>query len=209
MRLPSARGLRRRRYAVGGSSDRAQPPLYPCLPMRLLRTSPAVALFAVTVACVAAAPTTPGSDTTGSDTTGTVGSGVHASRIAKTSGDAQTGTLSSTLAAPLVVTVTGATGTPVSGAAVTWTVAQGNGALSASSSTTDASGHASVRWTLDGTFLSTSATASIPGSSVTFTALGNGSGDLGGHAVFSASDPWRTDISASPRDALSDSLIAS
>jgi len=159
-------------------------------------------LICTLVACAAAAPTTSGSDTTG-------GTGAHANVIAKTSGDAQHGTLSSTLASPLVVTVTSSTGAPVSGAAVSWTVTPGNGALSATSSTTDASGHAAVRWTLDGTFLATSVTASITGSSVTFTALGDGSGDLGGKPIFPASDAWRTDISGSPRDALSDSLIAS
>lgn len=88
-------------------------------------------------------------------------------------------------------------------------MAAGNGALSGTSTTTDASGHASVHWTLDGTFLATTAKASIAGSFVTFTALGNGSGDLGGKAIFPAGDAWRTDISGSTRDANSDSLIAS
>lgn len=129
--------------------------------------------------------------------------------IAKTSGDAQHGTLSSTLASPLVVTVSNASHAPVSGATVTWSVASGNGALSATTTTTDASGHASVRWTADATYLAISATASIAGSSVTFSALGNGSGDLGGRAIFPADNPWRTDISGAPRDANSDNLIAS
>src|SRR5256885_7057781 len=159
-------------------------------------------LFSAAVSCAAAAPTTPGTDTSG-------GTGAHGNVIAKTSGDAQHGTLSSTLAAPLVVTVTSAAGAPVSGVVVTWSAAPDNGALSAASSTTDASGHASVRWTLDGTFLATSVTASIARASVTFTALGNGSGDLGGKPIFPASNAWRTDISAAPRDALSDTLIAS
>ena len=138
-----------------------------------------------------------------------MGSTPHANVIAKTSGDAQHGTLSSTLASPLVVTVSTSTGAPVSGATVTWSAASGNGALSATSTTTDASGHASVRWTLDGTFLATTVTAAITGSSVSFSALGNGSGDLRGRAIFPASNAWRTDISGAPRDANSDSLIAS
>ena len=117
--------------------------------------------------------------------------------------------MSSLLAAPLVVTVTNSAGAPVSGATVTWSAAPGNGILSASTSSTDASGHASVRWTLDATFMATSVTASITGASVTFTAMGNGSGDLGGRAIFPAANAWRTDISAAPRDANSDSLIAS
>src|SRR4051812_5894045 len=193
-RLPGHGTLRRGRWAVRGAVGRNDS-LYPCLSMRLLRTSRAVALFVATIACAAASPTTPGSDTTRSDTTSSTGA--HANVIAKTSGDAQTGTLSSTLASPLVVTVKSAAGAPVSGVVVTWTVATGNGALSAATSTTDASGHASVRWTLDGTFLATSVKASITGASVTFTAFGNGSGDLGGRAIFPASDPWRMDISAS------------
>jgi hypothetical protein len=159
-------------------------------------------LLSAAVACAAAAPTTPGGDTSGR-------TGAHAVVIAKTSGDAQQGTLSSTLASPLVVAVTTSAGAPVSGATVTWTVTPGNGVLSAASSTTDASGHSSVRWTLDGTFLATSATASVAGSSVTFTAIGNGSGDLGGKPIFPASSAWRTDVSGSPRDPLSDSLIHS
>jgi hypothetical protein len=154
------------------------------------------------IACAAATPTTPGSGTTG-------GTGAHANVIAKSSGDSQQATMSSTLAAPLVVTVTNAAGAAVSGARVTWAASPGSGVVSASASSTDANGRASIRWTLDSTFMLNSVTASITGSSVTFTALGNGSGDLGGKAIFPATDAWRTDISASPRDANSDSLIAS
>ena len=140
----------------------------------------------------------------------TPGGGTSASHvIAKTSGDNQQATLATTLGAPLVVTVSDAHGTAMSGVTVTWTAASGNGSLSAASSTTNASGQASVRWTLDGTYLATSVTAAITAMSVTFNALGNGSGDLGGRAIFPAGDPWRTDISASPRDANSDNLIAS
>ena len=159
-------------------------------------------LITIGMACAAATPTTPGPDTTGS-------TGAHANVISRSSGDAQQGTMSSLLAAPLVVTVTSSAGAPVSGATVAWSAAPGNGILSASTSSTDASGHASVRWNLDSTFMATSVTASIAGASVTFTAMGNGSGDLGGRAIFPAANAWRTDISAAPRDANSDSLIAS
>jgi hypothetical protein len=159
-------------------------------------------LLTIGMACAAATPTTPGPDTTGS-------TGAHANVIAKTSGDAQQGTMSSLLAAPLVVTVRTSAGAPVSGARVTWSAGSGNGILSANTGSTDASGHASVRWTLDSTFMATAVTASITGASVTFTALANGSGDLGGRAVFPAASPWRTDISAAPRDPNSDNLIAS
>ena len=161
-----------------------------------------VLLITIGMACAAASPTTPGPDTTGS-------SGAHANGISKASGDAQQGTMSSLLAAPLVVRVTNSAGAPVSGATVAWSAAPGNGILSATTSSTDAAGHASVRWTLDSTFMATSVTASITGASVTFTAIGNGSGDLGGRAIFPATNAWRADISAAQRDPNSDNLIAS
>lgn len=171
----------------------------------------AMFLLAATMACSAREPTTPAGNNPGGnppvDTTPI--SHPTSPVIVKTSGDAQQATLGTTLGAPLVVTVSDGHGVAVSGATVTWTVAAGNGSLSAASSTTDASGHASVHWTLDGTYLATSATASTTGGSVIFTALGNGSGDLGGRAIFPAGDPWRADISGAPLDASSDSLIAS
>jgi len=170
--------------------------------MRYTKLTRDLLVIAGAMSCAAAAPTTPAGGTSGA-------TGASGNVIAKTSGDGQQGTLSAMLALPLVVTVRSASGSPVSGATVTWTVAPGNGVLSGVTSSTDANGQASVRWTLDGTFLSTAVTASITGASVTFTALGNGSGDLGGRPIFPSSDPWRTDISGSPRDALSDSLIAS
>jgi len=170
--------------------------------MRYTKLTRDLLVIAGAMSCAAAAPTTPAGGTSGA-------TGASGNVIAKTSGDGQQGTLSAMLALPLVVTVRNASGSPVSGATVTWTVAPGNGVLSGVTSSTDANGQASVRWTLDGTFLSTAVTASITAASVTFTALGNGSGDLGGRPIFPSSDPWRTDISGSPRDALSDSLIAS
>ena len=177
--------------------------------MRISKIARDLFVIAATVACAAASPTTPGGDPPPTAPPSPPTPPPSANKIAKTSGDAQHGTLSAALAAPLVVTVSTSTGAPVNGATVTWSVASGNGALSAAASTTDASGHASVHWTLDGTYLATTATAAISGSSVTFSALGNGSGDLGGRAIFPAGNPWRTDISGAPRDANSDSLIAS
>lgn len=186
--------------------------------MRLLRITRTISLLTLALACAASSPTTPGGGTGGTPPAAPPpppppppppAPPPHPSVIAKTSGDAQRGTLSATLAAPLLVTVSSSTGAAVSGATVTWTAAAGNGSVSTRSTTTDASGHASVRWTIDGTYLANSVTAAIAGSSVTFTALGNGSGDLGGKAIFPAGDAWRTDISSSTRDANSDSLIAS
>jgi hypothetical protein len=201
MRLPSVRALRRPTWPVSSPGDRSDPLLLR-LSMRLMRITPAIALFIATLACAATTTMTPGPDSSSGNT-------VHGNVIAKTSGDAQQATMSSMLAAPLVVTVTNSAGAPVSGVTVTWNAAPGSGTLSASTSVTDANGHASVRWTLDATFMANSVTASITGSSVAFTALGNGSGDLGGRAVFPATNAWRTDISAAPRDANSDNLIAS
>ena len=180
--------------------------------MRIFRITRALLLIAATVACAASTPTKPGGEVPAAPPPAPPPpppSGPPQPRIiVKTSGDAQQGTLSSTLGAPLVVTVT-SSGAAVSGATVTWSVTSGNGSLSATTITTDASGHASVRWTLDATYLATTATASISGSSVTFTALGNGSGDLAGRPIFLASNAWRTDISGAPLDANSANLIAS
>ncbi len=129
--------------------------------------------------------------------------------ITKASGDEQHGTLSSPLAEPLVVRVTDGHGAPLPGIRVRWAASKGNGSLDVAASATDANGLARARWTLDGTFLANSANAYIAGSFVTFAALGNGSGDLGGRAVFPAANPWRTDISAVARDPNSAKLIAS
>ncbi|HEV7705029.1 MAG TPA: Ig-like domain-containing protein [Gemmatimonadaceae bacterium] len=184
--------------------------------MRISKIARDLLVIAATVACAAATPTTP--TTPGGDPPPSApppppppappAPPPSPNKIAKASGDAQHGTLAATLASPLVVTVSTSAGVAVSGATVTWSAASGNGTLSATSTTTDASGHASVRWTIDGTYLATSVSAAIAGATVTFTALGNGSGDLGGRAIFPAGNPWRTDISGAPRDANSDSLIA-
>ena len=87
------------------------------------------------------------------------------------SGDAQTGVAGTALAEPLVVSVTDAFGNPVAGVTVTW-AAVGGGSVSASETTTDASGSTSVTRTLGPTAgpQSTTATSSgLAGSPVTFT----------------------------------------
>jgi hypothetical protein len=160
-----------------------------------------ILLLAIAAACAAAGPTT--------STTPPPAGGDDTLMLAKVSGDAQQATLGAPLAAPLVVSVTNSRGAPLQAVTVAWTASPGNGALSASTSATDARGHASVRWTLDPTFLGTSVSASVTGASVKFTALGNGSGDLGGRPIFPADNPWRADISSAPLDANSANLIAS
>jgi len=64
------------------------------------------------------------------------------------SGDGQKGPFNATLPAPLVVSVTTPNGTPVPNAKVNWGVVAGGGALSATSSTTDQTGKASIAWML-------------------------------------------------------------
>lgn len=83
----------------------------------------------------------------------------------------QTGTVGAALATPLSVKVVDQNGNAASGATVSWTAAAGNGTLSASSSTTDANGIATIVWTLPSTPGSYSVTASLAnGQSVTFNA---------------------------------------
>ncbi|MBI4545257.1 MAG: PQQ-binding-like beta-propeller repeat protein [Gemmatimonadetes bacterium] len=77
------------------------------------------------------------------------------------------------LASAIVVKVTDARGTGVSGTAVTFAAVSGGGSISPSSATSDASGLASATWTLGTTPITNTATASaagLSGSPVTFTA---------------------------------------
>ena len=78
--------------------------------------------------------------------TGTAGAATSATKV---SGDAQTVTSDST-SAPFVIKVADRYGNAVSGVAVTWVVT-GGGALSAASTTTDATGMTNVTLTLGAT----------------------------------------------------------
>ncbi|MEO8635815.1 MAG: S8 family serine peptidase [Gemmatimonadales bacterium] len=90
------------------------------------------------------------------------------------SGDAQIGGAGEPLTLPLVVRVTDRSGDPVTNVVVRFTIASGNGSLTASSATTGTTGNASVTWTLGGVPGEVSAvrvlTATLPRDSVEFTA---------------------------------------
>ena len=96
-----------------------------------------------------------------------------AAAIAVSAGQAQIAPVSTALPTPLAVLVTDANANPVSGATVNWTVATGGGSVSAASSVSNASGIATIVWTLGasaGTQSVTAASVGLAGSPVTFTA---------------------------------------
>ena len=102
-------------------------------------------------------------------------SGTGATQIQKTSGDSQVATAGGMLANPFVVTVLNSSNQPVSGFTVTWAITAGSGTLSASSSTTSASGQAQVTLTtglVAGTNTVTASASGLTGSPVTFSATG-------------------------------------
>jgi hypothetical protein len=87
------------------------------------------------------------------------------------SGDAQSGTAGTALAAPFTVRVADQFDNPVSGATVTFAVASGGGTIAPVTATTNAQGLASTTLTLGRTAGPNTVTASTPGAAaVTFTA---------------------------------------
>lgn len=95
-------------------------------------------------------------------------------QITKYAGDVQTGILGQSLAEPLVVAVGDQFGNRLAGVTVSWTV-EGGGTLSASTTTSDANGLASVAWTL-GTGPNRAHAAISAGPSTTFIAGVSGTG---------------------------------
>ena len=83
--------------------------------------------------------------------------------LAKTDGDGQQGIAGAKLPNAPEVRVTDQYGNPVPGVGVSWAVANGGGTLSAATSTTDATGHATVEWTLGPAAGQGSITATIAG----------------------------------------------
>jgi hypothetical protein len=94
-----------------------------------------------------------------------------ATTIAQVSGDGQDGLVGQTLASPLVVKVTDASGDPVDGISVQWT-AQGGGSISSTAVETGTDGLASVQRILGpdpGDVTTTASVSGLQGSPVTFT----------------------------------------
>ena len=95
------------------------------------------------------------------------------STFVRQSGDGQSAVVGRQLPNPLVVKVTDASGNPLEGVAIGWSVTAGGGSVSDSNSTTDAQGITSVEWTLGPTLGSQTLSASVQGlTPVTFGATG-------------------------------------
>ncbi len=86
-----------------------------------------------------------------------------ASALAVTGGGGQTARSRTLLPTPVTARVTAADGGPVAGVAVSFTVASGGGSVSAATVATDATGTASVRWTLGDLVGAQTLTVSAPG----------------------------------------------
>jgi hypothetical protein len=127
--------------------------------------------------------------------------------LSRVSGDRQTATYGAKAAAPLVVIARDASGKPVQGVSVSW--ASADGKPSSVTTTTNSEGKAQVALTVSRTFFTTKVAASAGGSTVTFTATGNGTPSLQGRRPFPSSNVWNTDISGQPVDPNTAALIAS
>jgi alpha-tubulin suppressor-like RCC1 family protein len=85
------------------------------------------------------------------------------SQLAISSGDNQTATVLSTLSSPVAVVVTDAFNNPKTGVVVIFTVVQGGGTLTSATATSNASGIASVGWTMGSTAGAQRVAATIAG----------------------------------------------
>ena len=136
-------------------------------PRGLQRVPAPITGFAVCL--IAAATACGGEDSTGPEQR------VPATLL-EVSGDAQQGTVSSTLSSPLVVKVVDPTGAGVTGVTVSWSVIAGGGSISAVAGTTDAIGATSTLLTLGSVAGVNAVTAQIIGlpsiPAVTFNAVG-------------------------------------
>ena len=110
--------------------------------------------------------------TTGGSTGFNIGAAA-ATTMVKSAGDAQTAGASPLRPTPLAVLVTDAFGNAVSGRTISWAAVTGGGSVGSPTSVTNASGIATIAWTLGATLggQSVSATsAGLAGSPLTFTA---------------------------------------
>lgn len=115
------------------------------------------------------------------------------------SGNNQSADVSTALDSSLVVRVADGGGKSVAGVALTWTVT-GGGSLSATSTTTDANGQSSAKWTLSadvGTQVVTVTSTQVGQASVSFVA-GNGS-TITGTVAAAAFNPFSPTFSRSRR----------
>ena len=97
------------------------------------------------------------------------------SAIERVSGNSQSGTAGTQLAAPFIVEVTAPMGGPAAGVSVTFAVQSGGGSLSVTDVVTSGDGRASTTLTLGptpGPHLVTATSVGIPGSPVSFVATG-------------------------------------
>ncbi len=92
--------------------------------------------------------------------------------IARSFGDAQSGTVGQSLTDSLEVTVTDAFANPVPGATVTWSVLGGGGSVAPAGTLTGATGRARARWTLGNVVGAQSVQATAGALNTTFTATG-------------------------------------
>lgn len=91
--------------------------------------------------------------------------------LVRVSGDGQGARVGTVLAAPLVVRAVNASGTPLSGVQVSWSVRTGGGSITPATITTDGSGQAYARWTMGPSGGPGTAVATAPGAAeITFTA---------------------------------------
>jgi adhesin/invasin len=113
---------------------------------------------------------------TGSPVTFTANGVTGAATIAVNAGNNQTATVNTAVAVAPSVIIKDSNNNPISGASVTFAIASGGGSITGATTTTDASGIATVgSWTLGntaGTNTLTASSASAIGSPVTFSATG-------------------------------------
>src|SRR5436190_15450317 len=91
------------------------------------------------------------------------------SAIARVSGNGQVGLVGTSLSLPLIVKVTGTSGTPIKGATVTFAVTSGAATLSPTTVTTDSSGQAKTQVTLGSAVGDVTITATVAGTSLVTT----------------------------------------